>query len=120
MSSLTENILPFCITALGMLFVFNFLYMRRAGVLFTYLKEFHPEIWSELGSPTPFRNNSPACHMKLLHYLKDRKFETTGDQEMIQLCRSMRRMLVLGAGSVMVMVAGLFAIAAADPAVNTK
>jgi hypothetical protein len=92
-----------------MLFVFNFLYMRKAAALFIYVKEFHPKIWEELGHPTSFRNNPPSCQMKLLHYLKDKKFEEAGDPEMIRLCRGMLRMLTLGAAGVAVIIAGIFA-----------
>jgi len=120
MSGLTEDILPLCLTALIMLFVFNFLYMKKASFLFTYLKEFHPKIWQELGQPTPIGNNSPTCQMKLFHYLRDKKFENVGDPEMIRLCRGMRSLLTFGATGVAVMFVGLIFIAAGGMTASTK
>jgi hypothetical protein len=120
MTSLAETILPLCLTAFAMLWVFNFLYMRKAGVLFTYLKQFHPKIWEELGRPTPFRNNSPSCQMKLLHYLKDRKFAPESDPELIRLCRGMRSMMSLGAIGIVVILVGFFIIAGGGMASHTK
>jgi hypothetical protein len=111
MYSLTETILPLCLAAFAMLFVFNFLYMRRAGALFIYLKEKHPRIWEELGRPTPFRNNSPQCQMNLLHYLKDKKFAAESDPELVRLCRGMRSIMSLGAAGIMLILTGLCTVA---------
>ena len=49
MNGLTETILPAWLTVFAMLFVFNFLYMRKVAAFFRYLQEKQPGIWEGHG-----------------------------------------------------------------------
>jgi hypothetical protein len=119
MNSLMETLLPVWVTIFALLFVFNFLYMRKVAVFFKYLREKQPSIWEELGKPTLFWNNSPGNQMKVLAYLKDKKYESSGDPDMIRLCRTMRGMLTLSMFGFTILFLG-FIVMFADAAMHHK
>jgi hypothetical protein len=50
------------------------------------MRERHPAIWSELGSPSLFMNNSVQNGMAVLRYLWRRTYLGTQDEAFIRIC----------------------------------
>jgi hypothetical protein len=76
------------------------------------LKDKHPDVWTSLGSPTLFLNNSPKNNIAVLRFLRRREYLRVGDAELtrrsIQLWRFSRLYLLLFASVVCLFLLNIF------------
>ncbi|MFZ1980351.1 MAG: hypothetical protein WAU61_03530 [Smithella sp.] len=54
------------------------------------LKEKYPAIWSSLGSPTLFANNTPQNGLAVQKYIFKKDYKTLDDKKFISFCDSLR------------------------------
>ena len=54
------------------------------------LKEKYPAIWSSLGSPTLFANNTPQNGLAVQKYIFKKDYKTLDDKKFISFCDSLK------------------------------
>jgi hypothetical protein len=82
-----EAILPFLFGAMLIMVVIWFALITR---LFNQLREKHPAIYENLGSPSLFYNNSMKTNHLFLRFLCKNEFEVLDDPPLVKLCRFAR------------------------------
>lgn len=70
-------------------------FLLIANKMLKYLKSKYLGVWRSLGEPTLFANFSPKTALVLLHYLKQEKYKSLFDEELVKLGSQLNKLLLI-------------------------
>ncbi len=83
------------IPLLWILFISTFMWFVLLHKLFGELRESHPEIYTQLGSPAGFWSISPNTANELMGFLLKKGYAPLGNPKLALICNSMRLSLAI-------------------------